>query len=144
LAKSFRCKLVTPSAALLDDTVRYASVPAHDGLMGIEAGHAPMLVKLGLGELRLDMADDAKLGKGGSRSFVMNGGTLKVSDNEVIILAEQAVPAEEINAADAEAELRKVTDSLKTASKPELVAQARSQQAFVQKKLAMARAGKGI
>lgn len=144
MAQSFRCKLVTPSAALLDDMVRYASVPAHDGLMGIEAGHAPMLIKLGLGELRLDMADDAKLGKGGRRSYVMNGGTLKVANNEVIILAEQAIPAEEINAAEAEAELRKLTDTVKTLTKPDQIEQARTQQAFVQKKLSLARSGKGI
>lgn len=144
MAKSFRCKLVTPSAALLDDMVRYASIPAHDGLMGIEGDHAPMLVKLGLGELRLDMADDAKLGKGGSRSFVMNGGTLKVANNEVIILAEQAVPVEEINAADTESELRKITDNLKVTTKIELMEAARNQQAFAQKKLALARGGRGI
>jgi F-type H+-transporting ATPase subunit epsilon len=144
LAKSFRCKLVTPSAALLDDTVRYASIPAHDGLMGIEAGHAPMLVKLGVGELRLEMADDAKLGKGGTRSYAMNGGTLKVANDEVIILAENAVPAEEINAADAEAELRKLSDVAKGLTKPAAIEDNRQQQSFVKKKLALARGGKSI
>jgi F-type H+-transporting ATPase subunit epsilon len=144
LAKSFRCKLVTPSAALLDDTVRYASIPAHDGLMGIEAGHAAMLVKLGVGELRLEMADDAKLGKGGTRSYAMNGGTLKVANDEVIILAEHAVPAEEINAADAEAELRKLADVAKGLTKPAAIEDNRQQQTFVKKKLALARGGKSI
>ena len=28
---SFRCKLVTPTAALVDAPVAYASVPLHDG-----------------------------------------------------------------------------------------------------------------
>jgi F-type H+-transporting ATPase subunit epsilon len=144
LAKSFRCKLVTPSAALLDDTVRYASIPAHDGLMGIEAGHAPMLVKLGVGELRLEMADDAKLGKGGTRSYAMNGGTLKVANDEVIILAEHAVPAEEINASDAEAELRKLADVARGLTKPAAIEENRQQQTFVKKKLALARGGKSI
>jgi F0F1-type ATP synthase epsilon subunit len=74
----------------------------------------------------------------------MNGGTLKVANNEVIILAEQAVPVEEINAADTESELRKITDNLKVTTKIELMDAARNQQAFAQKKLALARGGRGI
>ena len=52
MAKTFRCKLVTPSSALLDGQVSYANVPVWDGLMGIQPGRAPILARLGLGELR--------------------------------------------------------------------------------------------
>lgn len=103
--KSFRCKLVTPTAALVDDQVKYASVPAWDGMMGVLPGRAPILAKLGTGELRLDFADSDK-GEGGTRSFLVEDGFLKMSGDELTILAEMAVPAESLTLAEAEAELR--------------------------------------
>jgi F-type H+-transporting ATPase subunit epsilon len=103
--KSFRCKLVTPTAALVDDQVKYASVPAWDGMMGVLPGRAPILAKLGTGELRLDFADSDK-GEGGTRSFLVEDGFLKMAGDELTILAELAIPAESLTLAEAEAELR--------------------------------------
>jgi F-type H+-transporting ATPase subunit epsilon len=103
--KSFRCKLVTPTAALVDDQVTYASVPAWDGLMGVLPGRAPILARLGLGELRLDFADTEK-GEGGSRAFLVEDGFVKMADDQLTILAEKATPAESLTLAEAEAELR--------------------------------------
>ncbi len=40
--KTFRCKVVTPTASLLDEPVAYASVPAWDGLFGVLPGRAPI------------------------------------------------------------------------------------------------------
>jgi len=102
---SFRCKLVTPTAALVDDQLTYASIPAHDGLMGIMPGRAPLLARLGVGELRLEFADSEK-GAGGKRSFLVEGGFAKMADNLLTILAERATPTENLTVADAEAELR--------------------------------------
>ncbi len=84
MAKSIHCKLVTPAAALLDDQVVYARVPLHDGLMGFQPGRAPILAKLGIGELRLDTAK-------GSRSFLVEDGFIKMAENELTILAERAI-----------------------------------------------------
>lgn len=103
--KSFRCKLVTPTAALVNDQVSYVSLPAWDGLMGVMPDRAPMLVKLGLGELRLDFADSDK-GQGGSRSFLVDGGLVEMANNQMTILAERAIPGEAIIASEAEAEFR--------------------------------------
>lgn len=116
--KSFRCKLVTPTAALVDDQVKYASIPAWDGLMGVLPGRAPILARLGLGELRLDFADTEK-GQGGSRAFLVEDGFVKMAGDELTILAEKAVPAENLTMADAEAELRAAQSGTPTASTPE-------------------------
>jgi F-type H+-transporting ATPase subunit epsilon len=102
---SFRCKLVTPLASLVNDPVSYASVPAWDGLMGFLPDRAAFLGKLGTGELRLEMADTEK-GQGGSRSFVLDGGFVRMADNVLTIMAEKATPFENISSADADAELR--------------------------------------
>ena len=103
--KSFRCKLVTPTAALVDDQVKYASIPAWDGLMGVLPGRAPILARLGLGELRLDFADSEK-GEGGTRPFLVEDGFVKMANDQLTILAERATPAENLTMADAEAELK--------------------------------------
>jgi F-type H+-transporting ATPase subunit epsilon len=103
--KSFRCKLVTPTAALVDDQVKYASIPAWDGLMGVLPGRAPILARLGTGELGLEFADSDK-GEGGTRSFLVEDGFLKMAGDELTILAELAIPAESLTIADAEAELK--------------------------------------
>lgn len=141
---SFRCKLVTPTAALMDDKVTYASVPAFDGLMGIQSGHSPMLIKLGLGELRVDIADDAKIGKGGSRSYLLDGGFMKIAANELTILAEKAIPAEELSAGDAETELRTLTDSKPKDGTTTAAAELAHAKDVARLKLRLAKGGKGI
>lgn len=103
--KTFRCKLVTPSASLIDEAVSYASVPAWDGLIGFLPGRAPILAKLGCGELQLRVADSDK-GAGGERSFAVDGGVVQMQNDTLTILAEYAAAAEQINATDAESELK--------------------------------------
>lgn len=110
---TFRCRLVTPTASLLDEQVVYASVPAWDGLFGVLPQRAPILAKLGLGELRLDFPEDAKKGTGGSRSFVVEGGFARMAAGELTILAERATPAESLTDAEAAAELKKIEDQMK-------------------------------
>ena len=97
---TFRCRLVTPAAALVDGDVTYASVPAWDGLIGFLAGRSAFLGKLGTGELRLEMAD----GGGAGKSFMVDGGFIRMANNQMTILAEKAVPADQITPADIEVE----------------------------------------
>jgi F-type H+-transporting ATPase subunit epsilon len=87
MAKSIHCKLVTPAAAIVDGRVAYASVPLSDGLMGFLPDRAPILAKLGKGRLRLDFAEGNK-----SSEFDVEGGFLKMAQNELTILAEKATP----------------------------------------------------
>ncbi|HAI13510.1 MAG TPA: hypothetical protein DCM28_17515, partial [Phycisphaerales bacterium] len=51
MATSFQCTLVTPERQLVDQPVTYASIPAWDGLMGVEPQRAPLMIKLGAGAL---------------------------------------------------------------------------------------------
>lgn len=94
-----RCKLITPEAALLDDDVNYASVPAWDGLMGIEHGGAPFVAKLGMGELRFDFPDSHN-SKGGSHSYFIEEGFLRFAENELTLLASSAIAVENLNETD--------------------------------------------
>lgn len=103
-AKTFRCRLITPEAQVLDTDVTYASIPAWDGLMGIQPGRAPIVAKLGLGELRLDFPDTGSA-RGGSRFFFIEDGFLQMVSDRLTILAREAAPMEQLTESDAEAEL---------------------------------------
>ncbi len=112
-AKSFRCRLVTPTASLLDEPVNYASVPAWDGLFGVLPGRAPLLARLGSGELKLSFPDSGPDGgaksAGGERSFIVDGGFVRMEGSQLTVLAERAVAVENISTSEVEAELQKIT-----------------------------------
>ena len=125
---SFQCVLVTPEQQVLDATVAQAIVPAHDGLVGILTGRAPILVKLGTGTLRVDLAD------GGRRYFFVDGGVAQMKDNRLTILSTDAAPADQIDpeaarAEYAEAEARNATDARAAKDRQHQMARARAKQA---------------
>ena len=102
MANTITCRLVTPKKELLNEKIVYASVPQHDGLIGCEHGTPPLVSQLGVGKLRLDFPAEAG---SGSREYFIDGGFLKMANNELVILAERAIAAEEIVESEARAEL---------------------------------------
>lgn len=95
---AFQCTIVTPEQQALDESVTEAILPAHDGQMGILTGRAPLLVKLGVGPLRIDLAG------GQRRTFLVDGGVAEMKGDRLTILATLATPAAEIDAERARAE----------------------------------------
>ena len=135
--KSFECSVVTPSAMLVTGQVSYAAVPAWDGSMGILPGRAAILARLGVGELRLEFADTEK-SKGGEATYYVEGGVVKMSDNKLTILAEKAMPIEDLSASAADAELAAAMKAPAVGT-PEQVADKKAadqQRARVKKRLA--------
>ena len=119
---SFQCVIVTPEQQVLDETVTQAIIPAHDGQIGILTGRAPLLVKLGQGPLQLDLAGGqtrgaAGGGAGSSRVFYVEGGIAQMKDNNLTVVTQMAVPAEEISAETARAELAEATAQVATDEK---------------------------
>lgn len=96
---TFQCTIVTPEAQILDEQVSYASIPAHDGQIGLASLRAPLLVKLGEGSLRLEQPG------GEPRWFFIAGGFAQMKDDRLAILTPKAVPATQIDAAEAKAAL---------------------------------------
>jgi F-type H+-transporting ATPase subunit epsilon len=130
---AFQCVIVTPEQQALDESATQAIVPAWDGQVGILTDRAPLLVKLGLGPLRVDLAG------GRSRTFVIDGGIAQMKDNRLTILTNQATPAEEIDLAAARAELaeaeaRVPTDAKTMEDRTHQLARARAKQAAAQSK----------
>lgn len=123
----FRSVIVTPEQQVLDETITQAILPAHDGLIGILTDRAPLLVKLGQGPLRVDLAS------GQSRHFYVEGGIAQMKDNSLTILTNEATPADEIDAEAARAEYaeavaRKITDQHSYDDRERQMARARAKQ----------------
>src|SRR5688500_11772055 len=100
---SFQCVIVTPEAQVLDETVTQVILPAHDGEVGILTDRAPLLVKLGLGALRIDFQGGQK------RELFVEGGVAQMKDNRLTILTNEAVPPSEIDVDAARAEFAEAT-----------------------------------
>jgi len=100
---SFQVTIVTPEQQLLDETVESVVLPAHDGQIGILTDRAPLLVKLGQGALELSQRQARP------RVFYVEGGIAQMKDNKLTILTQLAIPAEQINAETARAELAEAT-----------------------------------
>lgn len=100
---AFRCVVVTPEQQTLDESISQAIVPTWNGLIGILTDRAPLLVKLGVGPLRIDLSG------GQRRTFFVDGGVAQMKDNKLTVLTQVAMPAEDIRAETARAELAEAT-----------------------------------
>jgi F-type H+-transporting ATPase subunit epsilon len=130
---AFHCTIVTPEAQALDETVNQAIIPAHDGLVGILTDRAPLLVKLGVGPLRIDTAG------GQQRFFLIDGGIAQMKDNNLTVLTTVATPASELDAQTAKAEYaeaaaRKPTDAKSQGDREHQMEKARAAQALAGKR----------
>ena len=101
---AFKCVIVTPEQQMMDESATQATLPAWDGQLGILTGRAPLLVKLGLGPLRVDLPG------GRSRTFFVDGGIAQMKDNHLTVLTSEATPAEDIDAQAAKAEFTKAEE----------------------------------
>lgn len=122
---AFQCNVVTPEQQVLDESIVQAIVPGHDGKVGVLTDRAPLLLKLGLGEMRIDLANGQK------KTFYIEGGVAQVKDNKLTILTQEATPATSISAEDARAELaeaeaRKITDQASFDERQKRLARARA------------------
>lgn len=86
-----RCIVVTPEKAVLDEIAEMVILPMIDGELGVMHGRAPIIGRLGAGELRLKTGTTAK------RLFI-EAGFVQVRSNVVTVLTATARPAETVNA----------------------------------------------
>jgi F-type H+-transporting ATPase subunit epsilon len=117
--------VVTPETTVFEEPAEFVALPLFDGELGVAVNHSPMIGRLGFGELRVRSA-------GGTKSFYVDGGFVEVAKNNVSVLTNRAVPADQLDAQVAagqlaSARMRKAnTDELLTI-RGRLEAQARAQ-----------------
>jgi F-type H+-transporting ATPase subunit epsilon len=86
----FRLEIVTPEKRAYADDVDFATLPGSEGELGVLPHHAPLISILGAGELRVR--------KGGvEESFAIIGGFVQVLPDKVVVMAETADLASEID-----------------------------------------------
>jgi F-type H+-transporting ATPase subunit epsilon len=90
-AKSLKVVVVTPEKAVLDEAADMVILPMIDGELGVLPNRAPIIGRLGAGELRL------KSGSAVKRLFV-EAGFVQVRSNVVTVLTAKAEDAAKITA----------------------------------------------
>jgi F-type H+-transporting ATPase subunit epsilon len=117
LPENFQLEVVTPERRVIRATAVEAQVPAQDGYLGILPGHAPLLGAMGIGELSY---------RDGQQTIyaAVFGGYVEVLGGRVIVLAEAAERAEEINAARANSAKHNAEKILSAPGSPEEAAAA--------------------
>jgi len=83
------CVIVTPEKKVLQEPVDAVIVPLFDGELGIFPQHAPLIGRLGAGELRVRQGDDVK-------RFYVDGGIVEVFGKTVSIITTRAMKGSEI------------------------------------------------
>jgi F-type H+-transporting ATPase subunit epsilon len=96
---SLQCIIVTPEATALDTPADFFALPLFDGEAGIAPGRAPVIGRLGYGEMRVRTGND-------TRRYYVDAGFVQVADNIVSVLTNRAVPAEKVNASAAAEQLQ--------------------------------------
>ena len=103
-ARELHCVVVTPERALLDEPADFVALPLYDGELGVLPGRAPLVGRLGYGELRIQQG-------GRTKRYFVDGGFAQVRRDVVTVLTPRAVEAERIDVPAAE---RALHDALNT------------------------------
>ncbi len=110
---SLRLQIVTRERQLTDDSVDEVQIRGRDGYLGILPGHAPLITELGSGEMSYR--------KGGERHFLaLINGFAEVLPDRVIVLAEVAERAEEVDADRARASKERAEKRMANPKAPDL------------------------
>ena len=83
-------EIVTPERLAYSDEVDMVLVPGIEGELGILPHHTPLVTLLGVGELKIRKGGDEE-------SFAIVGGFLQVRPDKVVVMAETADMASEID-----------------------------------------------
>lgn len=122
-----RLDIVTAERVVFSEEVDAVIAPGVEGQLGILPHHAPLMTTLQPGELRIKKGTDETI-------MVVSGGFLEVRPDRIIILADAAERAEEIDAARAEAAKKRAEQRLAQKHAPgidEAQAEAALQRAIV-------------
>ncbi|HWP63778.1 MAG TPA: F0F1 ATP synthase subunit epsilon [Candidatus Binatia bacterium] len=102
-----KLEIVTPERLAFSDEVDAVVLPGIEGELGVLPHHAPLVSMLGLGELRIRKGSTTE-------SFAIIGGFLQVRPDKVVVMAETADMASEIDLEKAREAQREAERALET------------------------------
>lgn len=100
MPKTIELQMTTPEKVALQTTAEFVVLPAVKGEMGVLPGHAPFIVEMEPGEVRVTS-------QGEVRRFAVSGGFAEVGRDKVSLFVETAEMAEAISAERAHQALEK-------------------------------------
>ena len=109
MANELVCEIVTPVKTIFSSEATYVGLPGEMGSFGVMQRHEPLVSALKPGAVHVNATGE---GQGGRVDFVISGGYAQVSDNKVIVLANDALAISEIKAGEVQAELAKVEKAI--------------------------------
>ena len=113
MADSFQLEVVTPAREVVRETAMEAQIPAKGGYLGVLPGHTPLLSEMGVGELSYHV--------GGRVNYcTAMGGFVEVLGDRVIVLADSAERAQEIDVGRAQAARDRAMKRLATPNDPNI------------------------
>lgn len=86
----FQCDIVTQERLVFSGEVDFVSLPGDQGRMGVLPNHMPMLTTLDFGEVIVRRGDEEEY-------FAVGGGFAEIQPYQVIVLADSAEHADEID-----------------------------------------------
>jgi F-type H+-transporting ATPase subunit epsilon len=100
-----QCEILTQERQLYNDEVDIVVLPGLEGRMGILPNHSPLLTVLGFGEVVVRSGGEEEF-------FAIGGGFAEIQPDRIIILADSAEQAEEIDLERAEEARQRAVQSM--------------------------------
>lgn len=109
MASTIRMELVTPERLVLSEEVDEVVLPGFEGEFGVLPGHTQFLAILKIGILRYRKGSE-------TRKIALGGGYAEVTPERVVVMADTAEPADEIDVERAQRARDRAEAALKTLS----------------------------
>jgi F-type H+-transporting ATPase subunit epsilon len=133
--KLIKFEIVTPERTVLKESIRQITLPTKQGEITILPNHIPLIATLNPGVIHLRKADDTP------EVLSVSGGFVEVLSNKVVILADTAEMAEEIDIERAEEAKKRAEQTMKDIKRADLESFT-TVNAIIAKELARSRAAK--
>ncbi len=109
MAEALKLELVSPEKELASRLVKQVLVPGTEGEFVAMPEHAPLLSTLKPGVLVISEIS------GQETRYFVRGGYAEMANNQLIVLAERAIPLQQLDAAEIEKEIRWAEEDLEDA-----------------------------
>ena len=112
MADKLHFSLVSPERQLMSQDVDEVDIPGSEGWIGVLPNHAPLMTTLAPGMVRIKT-------DGNEERIFVRGGFAEISPSGLTILAEEAMPAAELDAAAIAQRLKNAEEDLSDADTDE-------------------------
>jgi len=113
-SKLIKFEIVTPERVVLKETIRQITLPTKQGEITVLPNHIPLIATLLPGVIHLRKSDDTP------EVLSVSGGFVEVLMNKVVVLADTAEMAEEIDIERAEEARKRAEQSMKEIRRSDL------------------------